>query len=72
MKVEFNVPDGISCKDCPHQEDFSVSEIECTTLGDEYPQYIRQIVATCHLFNEPISGTTIGEMEKCRSCKEKQ
>ena len=72
MEIQFEVPDGHSCKDCPHQEDFSVQELECTTIADKYPRYIRTIVANCHLFNEPIGGVTLGEMSKCSSCEKKE
>lgn len=68
-EIRFNIPDGSSCKDCPHQESFGVSELECTTLADTYPKFIRVITANCHLFNEPIQGTVITEMEKCKTCK---
>lgn len=71
VKITFEVPSGSSCKDCPHQENFDVSELECTTMEDRYPKYIRTIVANCHLFNEQIQGKTIDEMEKCTSCKRK-
>ncbi|MDX9776067.1 MAG: hypothetical protein RBT40_09005 [Petrimonas sp.] len=68
MKIEFTVPDGEYCLDCPQQEDFSVSEMECTTIGDSAPRYIREIVANCHLFNQPIRGVALAEMRKCRDC----
>lgn len=70
-EITFDVPSGKSCENYPHQENFSVSELECTTMEDRYPRYIRVIVANCHLFNEPIQGTIINKMEKCVSCKRK-
>lgn len=70
MKIEFTVPDGDYCRDCPHQEDFRIEEMEITTVGDSAPKYIREIVAKCHLFKEHIMGTNLAEMYKCRSCKE--
>lgn len=71
MKIEFNVPEGDFCQDCPHQESFDVEEIECITLEGKYPRYIRTIVANCHLFNEPIQGKSLDKITKCLTCKNK-
>ena len=69
MRIKFEVPDGDCCLDCPHQENFSVEEIECTSFGDPYPRCVRRIVAICHLFNQTISGSALAEMDKCQACK---
>lgn len=68
MKIEFTVPDGEYCLDCPQQEDFRVEAIETTCFGDPYSRYIRTIVANCRLFNQPIRGVALAEMRKCRDC----
>lgn len=68
MKIEFEVPDGDYCVDCPHQENFNISEMEVTSYGDDGKRHIREIVANCHLFQEYIRGTSLSEMHKCRSC----
>ena len=68
MEIKFNVPDGDFCLDCPHQKDFEVSSLDITNYGDSSPQYIREIIATCHLFNEPIRGTDLSKINKCSSC----
>jgi hypothetical protein len=68
MEIKFNVPDGDFCLDCPHQKDFEVVSLEITSCGDSSPQYIREIIATCQLFNESISGTDLSKMNKCYSC----
>jgi len=73
-EIKFTVPDGELCLDCPHQEDFSVNEVECTTYGDLFNgtgrRYVRSIAANCHLLNQPIRGTEIGKMHKCAGCME--
>ena len=68
MKIEFTVPDGEYCLDCPQQENFRVEGIEATCFGDPHSRYIRTIVANCHLFNQPIRGVALAEMRKCRDC----
>ena len=68
-EIRFNIPDGSSCEDCPHQESFDVAELEYTDCADTYPKFIRFITANCHLFNEPIQGTVITEMKKCKTCE---
>ena len=69
MKIEFEVPDGEYCLNCSHQENFGVEEIIFTGLGDINPRYEREIVANCHLFNQPIYGVHVDEMRKCTSCR---
>ena len=69
MKIEFTVPDGEYCLDCPQQEDFRVEAIETTCFGDPHSRYIRTIVANCRLFNQPINGVAIDKMMKCVDCR---
>lgn len=66
--IKVKVPSGESCLNCIYQEDFDIAEMRCDTIGEQ-PMYIRSIVATCRLFNEPISGKIIDRMGKCDSCR---
>lgn len=68
IEVKFEVPYGELCLDCPQQERFGISELECTSIGDINPRYVRQIVATCRLFGQSIHGDALAEMHKCQAC----
>ena len=68
MKLEFKVPRGDSCLDCPCQENFSVLEIEITNVGDVDKKYIREIIAECHMYRKKIRGSSLLKMNKCYDC----